>query len=245
MRLFSIILLALLPLTAHALNYEQRVRHITGNNLVRHFDLTDRSGTAAVDRSANSTSGTYTNSPTLSAIVGSDGKRAPLLDGVDQYVPLGTLSPLGDSADFTIIVWMKVSASGVWTDGTTRTSMMIRNTSDNWCQIRRYTVNNTMRMECRSGGTVNNLDIGSMTTTDWFPIGCVVKNTGDCEVYLDGVSQGTITKSSSWTGSGGWLDGALGRASDVNNRFWDGHLSNAIISGVAHSDGEMMVLGKL
>ena len=71
MKLLSIILLALLPLTANALNYEQRVRHITGNDLMRHFDLTDRSGTAAVDRSPVGTNGTYTNSPTLSDIVGS------------------------------------------------------------------------------------------------------------------------------------------------------------------------------
>ena len=73
MRLFSLILLALLPLTANALNYEQRVRHIPGNNLIRHIDLTDRSGTAAVDRSPSGTSGTYTNSPALSSISGSDG----------------------------------------------------------------------------------------------------------------------------------------------------------------------------
>jgi len=243
MRLLSLILLALLPLASHALNYEQRVRHITGNDLIRHFDLTDRSGTAAVDRSPNGTSGTYTNSPTLSSIVGADGKRAPLFDGVDQYVVLGTLSPLGDSADFSFGVWIKVSGSGVWTDGVERTAMMIRNTGDNWAQIKRHSVDNVMRIECRSGGTVNNLDITSISTLDWFHIGCVVKNTGDMEVYLDGVSQGTITKSSTWTGSGGWLDGAIGRASDVNFRFWHGYLSNAVISDLDHSDADMLEIG--
>ena len=73
--------------------------------------------------------------------------------GVIYYATLGTLSPLGDSADFSFGVWMKVADSGVWTDGTARTSMMIRNTSDNWAQIKRHTVNNVMRIECRRSGS--------------------------------------------------------------------------------------------
>jgi len=224
-------------------SYEGKANRIAGASLERMYRMDDQSGSACRDTSSNGTDGTYINTPTLADIVSPARNKAPLLDGVDEYVTLGTLSPLGNSADFSFGVWMKVFNSGVWTDGIERTSMMIQNTSSNWCQIKRHTVNNTMRMECRSGGSTNNLDIGSMTTTDWFHIGCVVKNTGDMEVYLDGVSQGTITKSSSWTGSGGWLNGALGRASDVNNRFWNGYLSHAFISDIDHTDAEMLDLG--
>jgi len=246
MKLLSIILLALLPLATHALNYEQRVRHVTGSNLIRHYDLTDRSGTAAVDRSPHGTNGTYINSPTLSAIVGSDGKRAALYDGVDDRTDLGTLSPLGDTADFMYSVWMKVANVGVWTDGIQRTSIMIRNNAGDWAQIKRFTTDNRIRIGVKNGATDSiSFDIDGLSTTDWFHIGCVVKNSGDVEVYLDGVSQGTTARVAAWTGSGGWLDGALGRASDVNDRFWDGYLSNAVISDLDHSDAEMSVLGRL
>jgi len=226
-------------------SYAKKVARICGDDLVRYYKMEETSGTACIDFSDNTTNGTYINTPTLDDIASpvKGGLTAPLFDGVDQHATLGTLSPLGDSADFMFSVWMKVANAGVWTDGTERTSMMILNTGSNWVQIKRHSVNNVMRMECRSGGSVNSLDITSISTTDWFHIGCVVKNTGDMEVYLDGVSQGTITKSSSWTGSGGWLNGALGRASDVPFRFWNGHLSNAVISDLDHSDADMLAIG--
>jgi len=242
MRLLSLIFLALLPLTANALNYEQRVRHITGNDLMRHFDLTDRSGTAAVDRSPVGTNATYTNSPTLSAIVGSDGKRAPLFDGVDQHVVLGNLSPLGNSLDFTVIIWAKVSAVGVWTDGIARQMMLLRSDTSNRIELAKLLDDNTIVAFVRAGGSNSALNLGSMTTTEWFCFGMECSGTTH-EVFFNGVSQGTIN-SSAWTGSAAWDGGWLSRA-DTNSKFWDGYLSNAIISDTALSPAAMMVLGKL
>jgi len=242
MKLFSLILLALLPLASHALNYEQRVRHITGNNLIRHFDLTDRSGTAAVDRSPVGTNGTYTNSPTLSSIVGPDGKRAPLFDGVDQHIVLGDLSPLANSLDLFVIIWAKVSGSGVWTDGANREMVFLKSDSTNRIEMLKASTDNLLRMFIRAGGSNNTLDISSVTTTDWFSIGIEFSGTTH-EVFFNGVSQGTIN-SSAWTGSGSWDGGWISR-SDTNSKFWDGYLSNAIISDTALSPAAMIVLGKL
>jgi len=226
--------------------YARKVARICGNDLVRYYKMEETSGTALIDFSSHTTNGTYVNLPTLddiaSPVVG--GLNAPFFDGVDDRADLGTLSPLGNTADFMISTWLKVANAGVWTDGVQRTAVMIRNNTADWTQITRGTTDNQMRMECRAGsGSSNKFDINGISTTDWFHIGCVVKNSGDMEVYLDGISQGTVARVAAWAGSGGWLDGAIGRASDVNFRFWCGHLSNAVISDLDHSDADMLEIG--
>jgi len=184
----------------------------------------------------------YTNSPTLSDAVGSDGKRAPLFDGIDQHIVLGDLSPLGNSLDFTVIAWFKVSASGVWTDGENRLIVFLQSDSSNRIEILKPNVDNILRTFIRAGGSNNTLDVNSLTATDWFCIGIEFSGTTH-EVFLNGVSQGTIN-SSAWTGSGSWIGGWIGKA-DSNSKYWDGYLSNVFISDVAHSAAEMIVLGKL
>jgi len=241
MRLLSLILLALLPLASHALNYEQRLRHVGGNDLIRHFDLTDRSGTAAFDRSPSATDGTYVNGVTLSNIVGGDGKRAPLFDGVNDHVTLGNLSPLTNSLNFTAGIMGKVLNVGIWTDGQARELMFLRSDGNNRIEINKLATNNKLILFVRAGGSNSNVEL-TLSTTEWFFIAVEFSGTTH-EVFLDGVSQGTIN-SSAWTGSGAWDNGFLS-VTESNNKFWSGYLANAYIVNAPLSPAAMVVLGKL
>jgi len=68
-------------------SYSQRLHQAFGGSLVGHWSLNDLSGSQALDYSGNGLNGVY-NGPTLNGYIGIDGKPAPSLDGVNDFIAL-------------------------------------------------------------------------------------------------------------------------------------------------------------
>jgi hypothetical protein len=79
------------------------------DGLVAHWKFDEGTGTTAADSTSNGIDGTLTNGPTW--VAGVDG-GAIELDGVDDYINLGTTSLLNISTDITISLWLKPDTAG-------------------------------------------------------------------------------------------------------------------------------------
>lgn len=115
-------------------------------NLLRYFPLDDAAG-GAVDRSPAGDDGSYSG-PTLENDSAPDGRPCPTWDGIND-----TCSIMGSNLDTdahqwssgTIMIWAKISGTGVLTDSTLRALWWFGADGDNQVICRRTTTDNTFQ----------------------------------------------------------------------------------------------------
>ena len=132
---------------------------------------------------------------------------AVLMDGVNDCVDIFSLnlqSAFSATAG-TMLVFAKVSGSGVWTDGSTRQIFYIAADSNNRIFIQKDNANNQLQYFYIAGGTIESVTKTAMTTTDWMCVALTWDKTADeVKAYYNGVQEGTTL-----TGLGNWV-GSLG-----------------------------------
>ena len=193
------------------------------------------------DRSGNGNNGTVTGSPdallfkqgingSKNVNTGRDGQGFPLLyqnngaigfngtDATGDYIDCGDLGTIGD--EFTYSVWFKTGPS---TAATYRMFMCVDGNTNGNPQIRIY--NGNVQMRFYSDNSL--ASSGTYWDGEWHQAVGGINGSGDYFLYVDGVSQGTLTPISytvSWSGNT-----RIGKYNYAGGKFFEGQIANAQI----------------
>lgn len=185
---------------------------VAAQSPLRYFKIDEGSGTVLTDSSANAQNG-VTQGLTWTGEAPPQGGQAPFWDGTNDYgnpynANLGTnFNP----NEFTILIWVKVDASGVWTDGVSRYLMRLaRNAGTNDIQINKSTANNTIVFTRIANSAQKQIIVGSQSDTGWvcYGLSCSIAgggllSAGDVRAYKNRVQIGsTQTGAVNMTNSG-------------------------------------------
>ena len=98
-------------------SYSDKVLGTQSGHLLAYWKLNETSGTVAADSSGNGRDASYSGA-TLNATTFLDGAPAPSFDEINDYLnAYSALQPVFNGQAGTILLWFRVSSSGVWTDG--------------------------------------------------------------------------------------------------------------------------------
>jgi hypothetical protein len=193
------------------------------------------------DRSGEGNNGTVGGSPdallfkqgingSKNVNTGRDGQGFPLLyqnngaigfngtDATGDYIDCGDLGTIGD--EFTYSVWFKTGSS---TAATYRMFMCVDGNTNGNPQIRIY--NGNVQMRFYNDNTL--ASSGTYWDGEWHQAVGGINGSGDYFLYVDGVSQGTLTPISytlSWSGNT-----RIGKYNYSGGKFFEGQIANAQI----------------
>lgn len=216
-------------------------------NLIFFTPLGETSGTAADDVSATNADGAYAGTYTLDQTGIGDGSRSTLFAGgrVSLAANLAALSAVFSGDKGTALIWGKVSAAGVWTDGTARVLLNIGADAGNRIFINKSATNNQIDVSHRGGGTARNVNIAT-STTGFFVVGITWDRSGanEFKAYYNGTQSGsTQTALGTFTGSlaaGFSAIGDLTSSGSVNS--FSGNLAHMALWKTPLTAGEMAAL---
>jgi hypothetical protein len=210
--------------------YIDKVKGIESSNLIGYWPMNENTGSVAYDFSIQVNNGAYTGVD-LAYTAGPDGQGCPYFDGTNDY---NNIYSAGLSSDFdgdegTIALWIKVSAAGVWTDGTVRTMMRLRADAENYVEIYKSNTNNALNMVYEAGNTMSTRSITSISDTGWFCLTMTWSASADeVNYYKDGTSVATKrTGLGTWAGS--LTSGFIGAQDSVPLEVWDGYLAHGAV----------------
>lgn len=157
------------------------------------FNGADVSGTTAYDRSGQGNNGTLTNGPTVTA--GKIG-QALRFDGSDDYVSYGTNIAF-NSSDFTIAGWFNLTGDAGGGDGDAPIfSQRIDNTGSGQPTVNLFVRNSNDRLQAQirdNIGAVIDLTGGTpINQRQWYH-GVMVKTASSLTLYVNGVSDGSVS----------------------------------------------------
>ncbi len=210
---------------------------------IAHFRLND-SGVVAADNSGFGMAGTHTDVTTGATGIG-DGLDSITYDGSTSYTDIFTeaLKLLFKGQEGTVIIWAKVSAAGVWTDGTEDILITIYEGTNEYLEITKTTTSNQLRFEVSATGPVKKTVNHTFSDTDWFMAAATwsaVNN--EFKAYVNGVQVGS-TQTAGTLGTGFTLTSTttvIGSSSTTPASVWDGELAHAAIWTTPLTDGELL-----
>lgn len=216
------------------LTYSQLVQQTFGASLLRYYPLDDPVGSnVARDISGYNSPGAHGTGLTCGVTGIGDGLTATRYTGAHQGTNIYSvgLNSLFNKSEGTIMVWFKVSAVGVWTDGTVRNLVHLRGDGNNRFYIRRETVSLDLNFNRSCGGSSRDLHY-PLNLTGWHC--CIVTwsvANNECWSYIDGIpfSLGTLTPIGTWSGN---LDAAvcgIGRSWAATD-IWSGDIAHVAIA---------------
>lgn len=233
----SLLVPLLLSSSQGATPAEEYAAAVLATSPLRYNKLNEGSGTTVVDSSGNAYTGTYTG-VTWDGTLSPFGEPVPFFDGANDYGNLvsAAFGTAFDLDEFTILLWFKANAAGVWTDGIERYFLRVQRDGSNQLLIRKSNTNNTIALTRIGSGTSKAISIGSQSDVGdvCMAFSCSVTGggllaAGELRAYKNGVQFGTTqTGNVADTGSGlGTV--ALGAANLTPTNVWHGYLNNLII----------------
>ena len=189
-------------------------------------------GASNLDRSGNGRNGTN-NATDTSAMI--EKRAGPYSGMVPQFDPLnvswvdllsaGLVSAV-DMREMSFLVAIKVNDVGIWTDGISRTLMVLRSVNtQNQVTVQRPTTNNRLSIRRQAGNVLKTHEV-TTSSVDWIVIGFdVSESNGVQQLYVNGVAAGANQIPNAWTG------GALtmARLSPTITTVWYGGLAEWIL----------------
>lgn len=163
-------------------------------------------------------------------------------DGINNYST--DLNGAFNPSEGTLVVWAKVSGSGVWTDGTTH--YLARLTADGTNEINLTKIggaNNTVRFGYEAGAG-NQLIDATVSTTDWFQTVATWSKTNDqVKFYVNGAQVGTTqTGLGTWVGNIASTTTAIGANGSAGGLSWSGLINDVRLYNQALSDSQILSL---
>jgi hypothetical protein len=217
------------------LSYQGRV---LSTGPIAYWPLNETSGTEAINygslgTAANGTLGAAGAAPTLGAIAAPGGGLAPSFDGSNDTINIYTAA-LNTSFPRTLgsmSIWWKVSAAGVWTDGTVNTLYRCFVDASNYVILRKSATNNVVEFFYNAGGTSETLTSTAYNNTSWNMMALTWTDAGDEVKWYNNGSQTGATQTGIGTFSGNLstLDTAIGSAGTPASEVWSGNLAHAAI----------------
>ena len=228
------------PRGGEAITY---ISKVLGYSPIAYWPLNESAGAAAaicqIDTDQNGTPSNVTFGDTL----GPDGVNyAPSFNGISSTISIDTaaLEAAFDGDEGTISIWIKVSGSGVWTDGIYRTMLSLYGDSANNFRIQKTNANNNFRV-LRLVTDESDIYSATQSTTDWFNF-CMRWSVtgGKVEYFIDGseiVGELSITNSYNSSTFSHATIGSFG-----SSYWWSGWLAHVAVFDSALSDEAILAL---
>lgn len=198
----------------------------------------------ASDSSGNDYDGTATGATFGAAGIG-DGNTAALFSAAGHVIDIAAMAGAFDADEGSIVLWAKVSAVGLWTDGAIHNLLGILSGSGDRVSLQKTTTNNTLLFRRVGAGTpksVTSTALGGVT--DWTSLGITWSlGGGSLKAYINGVQIGT-TQTGLEAFEGALTGVEIGNFPSTT-AAWSGTLAHVAIFGRALSGAEMLSLGVL
>ena len=197
-----------IPITAVSSSSASYRERVMLTNPIRYYPLWETSGTVATELIA-ADDGTYArNVTTMGTGAGiGDGYTAPLFDGTNDYINIlsAALNTAFDGDEFTLSLWVRVSAVGIWTDGLDHTLFRMRVDANNQLSVAKPSTNSRLLWVYESNNVILSGAQTELSTTTWMNYALRVTRTGDgVRAWLSGVEIGSATAidvANAWTGN--------------------------------------------
>ena len=243
-----------IPITAVSSSSASYRERVMLTNPIRYWPLWEPSGTVATELIA-ADNGTYARdvaTMTTGAGIG-DGHTAPLFDGTNDFVNIysAALNTAFSGAAGSVLIWARVSAAGVWTDGTARTLLGIRADGNNYIRLNKATTNNQLEWFYVANGTVeSNTSVALSGTLSTFSVGMTwdanAGANGEVVYYLNGASGGaTDTDLGAWAWALSASECLIGAPATVGGLRWSGYIGPVGIWASALTPTQMASVGAI
>ena len=162
-----------------------------------------------------------------------DGNTAPFFDGTNDYVDCGTATLYGAfKPDIgTALVWCKVNAAAVWTDGISRQAIFTQYNNINYLMLKKDNEDNRAELLYKADGTTKPINITSYSNAAWFVMAVTWDKGNDQEKgFIDGVQQGpTQTGLGTWNPANAIIRFLIGAYNTTPIQAWHGWLAHAAL----------------
>ncbi len=188
------------------------------------------------------------NGVVLGSTAGGHLTNAYTFDGVNDYVNLysSELNSAFNPSAGTIVLWAKVSGSGIWTDGLGHHFVNLQSTDagSNQIHIGKATSNGNILWQITFGGTIISRQIAGFSSTDWMQIALTWNKTSDEMIaYYNGVQQSTVgTGLGTWAGNLNSARAVVGAFTTSGNNPWSGMMNDIRLYNRALTSGEISTL---
>jgi hypothetical protein len=209
--------------------YCAKVLSTSPASLIAYWPMSDLGGSACVEAKSK-LNGAYAGVTLARSGIG-DGLTCPSWPGTSSYLNLYSagLNAVFNGAEGSAFIWCKVSAAGVWSDGTYRRILQI--TSDSA---------NTYILISRNGGTTGRLYmeyksvssqlamIDTSSPLGWFTLGLSWSKSNDrVRPYVNGVQYGSdMTVMGTWSGALVATTCTSGAKDTTGANGWSGNLAH-------------------
>ncbi len=222
--------------------YLEKLLTIQSANLIGLWPMDETSGSVADDKSPKGNDGAYTG-VTLNDSTFLNGRPVGLWDGTNDFNNIIAVSGEFDGDAGTAAIWMKVSGVGVWTDAAVRGLMRLATADDlGEVSIIKNNAAGTMQLLRTAGGTTKNVNVTSLTSTDWIHFALTWDKVADeVKAYMDGVQKGsTQTTLGAFAGAPAAGKTNIGARRTVPQNVWDGWLAYGALWTVALTPAEIL-----
>lgn len=210
---------------------------------IAYWAMGETGGTAALDATVNARNGIYTG-VTLGLSGIGDGRSAATFDGATSYNNIYSAGLAGafNGQLGSVIIWGKVSAAGVWTDGTARRLIYLAADTNNRVSLVKAAANNEIDWLYVAGATSKSAGITSFSPSGAFCAGLTWDKAGDAvKFYVNGVQSGaTQTGLGTFAGSLAAATTLIGAISTAPANVWSGILAHGAIFNRALTAAEML-----
>lgn len=227
--------------------YRRKILDLFGASVIAYLPLGEAYAPTVRDISGNSRNGTTGGStgPTLGVTGIGDGFTALSFPGSNACVDWYSAGLAGafNGAEGTLIVWAKVSAAGVWSDGTGRYIARLSADANNDIRIMRSQSNNNMVLiQHIAGGTSRPMYVGSNAYTNWLMFGVSWSvAAGEVFAWVNGCKFGpSLGAPGTWTGSLASTLTLLGASSTAAGDVYSGSEAHALLLNRPATEAEML-----
>lgn len=174
--------------------YLNKIKQISGSNLVLYLAQNEFTGTVATDYSGSARNGIY-NGATLAQIAGPGPSMglAPLYDGINDNVTfsapvLTSLNAAWNPDELTLLIWLKMIDVAHWNDASDPVIFVLAINPSNFYQFYK-TAPNTLSFQYARGGVNQSISKNFITSLDWLFFAGTVSKSQNIIRYFSGAGQ--------------------------------------------------------
>lgn len=207
------------------------ISRVLATNPIAYWPLNETAGVVANCLVNPAQNGTYARDVSVmgtGAGIG-DGNTAPVFDGANDYINVLTAALIAafDGAAGAMLIWARVSAAGIWTDGNNRYATVLRADANNQIYQAKPAANNSFAQTYIAGG-ITEQDVPALATTDWFSTLIAWSKANERVNYYINATPGTedITLGV-WAGN--LARAVIGAANETPAFAWSGPLAHCAV----------------
>lgn len=230
-----------------ASTYAQKNMARFGSALVAYWKLGERAGTVALD-ARDGYAGTHLNVTLGQPGIG-DGATSAGYNGLSTAagsltdVYRAALAAAFPYAAGSVLLWFKVSAAGIWTDGANRELLNWAVDGQNYLLIRKSSTNNTLDFRYKAGNVTQQV-LYSYSATTWTAIALTwSRAANEVKAYLAGSQIGTTQVGvAAWVGTLAATTTTLGATDTAHDFPFSGTLQHVMLLNRVATPAEVLAV---